>query len=136
MSAGAMTLVRTTSPSRYISIGACVCVCESRKVVTAARAVKAMTNCVFGLSRLSGRATTRAAALRARVKRVVKIGRRRRAFMKNSQLPRVAAVVFGARARFLPVRLSVLLLFACFRLLVPRVCQIAREDFARLLEHG
>src|SRR5437868_11953172 len=78
MSAGAITLVRTTSPSRYISIGACVCVCESRKVVAIERQVKAMMNCVVGPSQLSGRARTRAATLRARVKRVVKMGRRRR----------------------------------------------------------
>src|ERR1041384_7204354 len=78
MSAGAITLVRATSPSRDISIGACVCVCESQKGVAIERAVKAMTNCVVGRNQLSGRARTRAATLRARVKRVVKMGRRRR----------------------------------------------------------
>src|SRR5205085_7927285 len=94
MSAGAITLVRTTSPSRYISIGACVCVCESRKVVTMERQVKAMRNCVVGLSQLSGRAKTRAATLRARVRRVVKMGRRRRLLIQC--LKRNDAKLFNA----------------------------------------
>src|SRR5437763_13660482 len=138
MSAGAITLVRTTSPSRYISIGACVCVCESRKVVTIERQVKAMMNCVVGLSQLSGRAKARAATLRARVRRVVKMGRRRRLLIQclrrndaNFSMLRDPTEMLNVLAA---LRTACAFAILCFirslSLLMLGVRQIARENFA------